>query len=132
MFLCPLSLSRKAMLDDIAVLTKGELISEELGVKLERVTLDMLGTCKKVRMDKPREQRPRNSCVLVGKRDRRDIGMAPLSQLLEPPASRILLGPNSAEDSASSMNEQGAQIAVPSFADAEQPCTSSARLLLWH
>jgi hypothetical protein len=47
MFLCPLSLSRKAMLEDIAVLTKGELISEELGVKLESVTLDMLGAGKK-------------------------------------------------------------------------------------
>src|ERR1700724_156444 len=43
---------RKAMLEDIAVLTAGELISEELGVKLESVTLDMLGTCKKVRIDK--------------------------------------------------------------------------------
>jgi chaperonin GroEL len=43
---------RKAMLEDIAILTKGELISEELGVKLEHVTLDMLGTCKKVHIDK--------------------------------------------------------------------------------
>ncbi|MSO92613.1 MAG: chaperonin GroEL [Rhodospirillales bacterium] len=39
---------RKAMLDDIAVLTKGEVISEELGIKLENVTLDMLGQAKKV------------------------------------------------------------------------------------
>jgi chaperonin GroEL len=43
---------RKAMLEDIAILTKGQLISEELGVKLESVTLDMLGTCKKVHIDK--------------------------------------------------------------------------------
>src|SRR6266478_5332589 len=43
---------RKAMLEDIAVLTKGELISEDLGIKLENVTLDMLGTAKKVRIDK--------------------------------------------------------------------------------
>src|SRR5436309_3432245 len=41
---------RKAMLEDIAVLTHGELISEDLGIKLENVTLDMLGTCKKVRI----------------------------------------------------------------------------------
>ncbi len=43
---------RKAMLDDIAVLTAGELISEELGTKLETVTLAMLGTAKKVLIDK--------------------------------------------------------------------------------
>jgi chaperonin GroEL len=39
---------RKAMLEDIAVLTKGEVISEDLGIKLENVTLEMLGTAKKV------------------------------------------------------------------------------------
>ena len=39
---------RKAMLEDIAVLTKGQVISEDLGIKLENVTLDMLGTAKKV------------------------------------------------------------------------------------
>ncbi|HYB56428.1 MAG TPA: chaperonin GroEL, partial [Alphaproteobacteria bacterium] len=39
---------RKAMLEDIAVLTKGEVISEELGIKLENVKLDMLGRAKKV------------------------------------------------------------------------------------
>src|ERR1700726_1745726 len=43
---------RKAMLEDIAVLTGGQLISEDLGIKLENVTLDMLGTAKKVRIDK--------------------------------------------------------------------------------
>jgi chaperonin GroEL len=43
---------RKAMLDDIAVLTAGQVISEELGVKLENVTLDMLGQAKKVLIDK--------------------------------------------------------------------------------
>src|SRR5438477_1519032 len=43
---------RKAMLEDIAALTGGEVISEELGIKLENVTLDMLGTAKKVRIDK--------------------------------------------------------------------------------
>ena len=43
---------RKAMLEDIAVLTSGQLISEDLGVKLENVTLDMLGRAKKVTIDK--------------------------------------------------------------------------------
>jgi len=43
---------RKAMLQDIAVLTGGSVISEELGVKLENVTLDMLGTAKRVEMSK--------------------------------------------------------------------------------
>jgi chaperonin GroEL len=39
---------RKAMLEDLAILTGGQLISEDLGIKLENVTLDMLGTTKKV------------------------------------------------------------------------------------
>jgi len=43
---------RKAMLEDIAVLTGGQVISEDLGIKLETVTLDMLGTSKKVRITK--------------------------------------------------------------------------------
>ena len=43
---------RKAMLEDIAVLTAGQLISEDLGIKLENVTLDMLGHAKRVRIDK--------------------------------------------------------------------------------
>ena len=43
---------RKAMLDDIAILTAGQLISEELGIKLENVTLQMLGRAKRVHIDK--------------------------------------------------------------------------------
>jgi len=43
---------RKAMLEDIAILTAGELISEDLGIKLESVTLGMLGTAKRVTIDK--------------------------------------------------------------------------------
>ncbi|AEP08715.1 chaperonin GroEL [Micavibrio aeruginosavorus] len=43
---------RKAMLEDMAVLTKGEVISEDLGIKLETVTLPMLGQAKKVRITK--------------------------------------------------------------------------------
>ncbi|MBB4211148.1 chaperonin GroEL [Rhodothalassium salexigens DSM 2132] len=43
---------RKAMLEDIAVLTGGQVVSEDLGIKLENVTVDMLGTAKKVSIDK--------------------------------------------------------------------------------
>jgi len=43
---------RKAMLQDIATLTSGDLISEDLGMKLENVTMDMLGTAKKVHINK--------------------------------------------------------------------------------
>ena len=43
---------RKAMLEDMAILTGGQVISEDLGIKLENVTLEMLGTAKKVRIDK--------------------------------------------------------------------------------
>jgi chaperonin GroEL len=43
---------RKEMLEDIAILTAGQTISEDLGVKLENVTLEMLGNAKRVRIDK--------------------------------------------------------------------------------
>ncbi len=43
---------RKAMLEDMAILTKGTVISEDIGIKLENVTLEMLGTAKKVRITK--------------------------------------------------------------------------------
>jgi chaperonin GroEL len=43
---------RKAMLEDIAILTGGEMISEDLGIKLENVTVGMLGTAKRVTIDK--------------------------------------------------------------------------------
>ncbi len=43
---------RKAMLEDIAILTGGTAISEDLGIKLENVTLNMLGRAKKVRIEK--------------------------------------------------------------------------------
>ncbi|WP_413990822.1 chaperonin GroEL [Labrys okinawensis] len=43
---------RKAMLEDIATLTAGQLISDDLGMKLENVTIDMLGRAKRVRIDK--------------------------------------------------------------------------------
>ncbi|MDM7956764.1 chaperonin GroEL, partial [Blastomonas sp.] len=43
---------RKAMLEDIAILTKGEMVSEDLGIKLESVTIGMLGEAKRVSIDK--------------------------------------------------------------------------------
>jgi len=43
---------RKAMLEDIAILTGGQVVSEELGMKLENITLDMLGTAKRVEITK--------------------------------------------------------------------------------
>jgi chaperonin GroEL len=58
---------RKAMLDDIAALTSGQVISEELGVKLENVTLDMLGKAKKVLIDKD------NTTIVEGAGKKDDI-----------------------------------------------------------
>ena len=43
---------RKAMLEDIAILTSGQVISEDLGIKLENVTLDMLGKAKRISINK--------------------------------------------------------------------------------
>ncbi len=58
---------RKAMLEDIAILTAGQLISEDIGVKLENVTLNMLGKAKKVRIDKE------NTTVIDGAGKKQDI-----------------------------------------------------------
>ncbi len=58
---------RKAMLEDIAILTGGQLISEEMGIKLENVTLDMLGTAKKVEISKE------NTTIIDGAGSKEDI-----------------------------------------------------------
>src|SRR6186997_2175727 len=58
---------RKAMLQDIAVLTGGQLISEELGIKLESVTVQMLGRAKKVVIDKE------NTTIVNGAGKKKDI-----------------------------------------------------------
>ena len=58
---------RKAMLGDIATLTAGEMISEDLGIKLESVTLGMLGEAKKVTIDKD------NTTIVDGAGDANDI-----------------------------------------------------------
>jgi chaperonin GroEL len=58
---------RKAMLEDIAILTAGQMIAEDLGIKLENVTLNMLGRAKKVRIEKE------NTTIIDGAGKRKDI-----------------------------------------------------------
>jgi len=58
---------RKAMLEDIAILTAGQVVSEDVGIKLENVTLAMLGRAKKVRIDKE------NTTIVDGNGDKKDI-----------------------------------------------------------
>ena len=58
---------RKAMLEDIAILTGGQMIAEDLGIKLENVTLDMLGRAKKVRIEKE------NTTIVEGAGKKSDI-----------------------------------------------------------
>jgi chaperonin GroEL len=58
---------RKAMLEDIAILTGGQVISEDLGIKLENVTIDMLGTAKKVTITKE------ETTIVDGVGDKADI-----------------------------------------------------------
>src|ERR1700719_2694362 len=58
---------RKAMLEDIAILTGGQVISEDLGIKLENVALDMLGQAKKVRVEKE------NTTIIDGAGKKADI-----------------------------------------------------------
>ncbi|MBN8912675.1 MAG: chaperonin GroEL [Rhizobiales bacterium] len=58
---------RKAMLEDIAILTGGTVISEDLGIKLETVTLDMLGRAKRVTIDKE------NTTIVDGSGKKADI-----------------------------------------------------------
>ena len=58
---------RKAMLEDIAILTSGQMISEELGIKLESVGLPMLGRAKRIRIDKE------NTTIIDGAGKKEDI-----------------------------------------------------------
>ncbi|AIQ88445.1 MULTISPECIES: chaperonin GroEL [Methylobacterium] len=58
---------RKAMLEDIAILTKGQMIAEDLGIKLENVTLPMLGRAKRVRIEKE------NTTIIDGVGEKADI-----------------------------------------------------------
>ena len=58
---------RKAMLEDIAILTAGTMIAEDLGIKLENVTLNMLGKAKRVRIEKE------NTTIINGSGAKKDI-----------------------------------------------------------
>jgi len=58
---------RKAMLEDIAILTAGQTISEDLGIKLENVTLEMLGRAKRIRIEKE------NTTIIDGAGAREEI-----------------------------------------------------------
>ncbi|CAN7707805.1 chaperonin GroEL [Bosea sp. LjRoot9] len=58
---------RKAMLEDLSILTAGQMISEDLGIKLETVTLAMLGRAKKVRIEKE------NTTIIDGAGKKKDI-----------------------------------------------------------
>src|SRR5512147_1590341 len=58
---------RKAMLEDIAILTSGQMIAEDLGIKLESVTLNMLGRAKKVRIEKE------NTTIIDGAGKKKEI-----------------------------------------------------------
>jgi len=58
---------RKSMLEDIAILTGGQVISDDLGIKFESVTLDMLGRAKKVRIEKE------NTTIIAGAGKKTDI-----------------------------------------------------------
>ena len=58
---------RKAMLEDIAILTGGQMIAEDLGIKLENVTLPMLGKAKRVRIEKE------NTTIIDGTGNKKDI-----------------------------------------------------------
>ena len=58
---------RKAMLEDIAVLTAGQVISEDLGLKLENTTVDMLGKAKKIIVDKE------NTTIIEGAGNQKDV-----------------------------------------------------------
>ncbi len=58
---------RKAMLEDLAILTGGQVISEDLGIKLENVSIDMLGTAKRVELTKE------NTTIVGGAGKKKDI-----------------------------------------------------------
>jgi len=58
---------RKAMLEDIAILTDGQVVSEEKGMKLENITIDMLGRAEKVKVDKE------NTTIINGAGNQKDV-----------------------------------------------------------
>ncbi len=65
---------RKAMLEDLAILTGGKVVAEELGLKLENITLDDLGRCKRIVMDK-------DNTTIVGGAGKKDAIQARVAQI---------------------------------------------------
>ena len=60
-------IEEKAMLEDIAILTGGQVISEDLGIKLENVKIGDLGSAKKVKIDKE------NNAIVAGEGKKADL-----------------------------------------------------------
>ena len=112
---------RKAMLEDIAVLTAGTMIAEDLGIKLENVTLQMLGRAKRVRIEKE------NTTIIEGAGKKQDIEgrIAQIKALSCRPPQGLRRAENlradAAIDKASDMN-------VGRFARRER-CAQAPRLL---
>ena len=79
---------RKAMLEDIAIVTGGQVISEDLGIKLENVKLNMLGTAKKVRITKD------DTTIIDGAGKKADIQarVGQIKQQIEETTSRLRQG----------------------------------------
>ena len=73
---------RKAMLEDIAILTSGTMVSADLGIKLENVTVSMLGRAKKVMIDKE------NTTIVSGSGKKADI-QGRISQIIQGRISQI-------------------------------------------
>ena len=108
---------RKAMLGDIAILTGGQVISEEVGLKLENTTLDLLGRARKVVVDKD------NTTIVEGAGDRgRGQGPDRPDQARDR-GHRLRLGPGEAAGAAG----QARPAASPSSRSAPPPRSSSRR-----
>jgi chaperonin GroEL len=78
---------RKAMLEDIAILTGGQVISEDLGIKLENVTLDMLGRAKRVSITK--EKPPSSTAPARRSRHRRPFSQIKRRSRKPPPTTTV-------------------------------------------
>lgn len=79
-----------------------------------------------------RQKGPDDTGIFVGEGYGRDIGMSPFSEFVEPTASRILLAPRSTQRGACAMDQQGALVAIASFADTKQTIAAATRSLLGH
>lgn len=101
---------RKAMLEDIAILTGGQVISEDLGMKLENTTLQMLGRANKVTVDKE------NTTIIEGKGQTKEI-QGRIGQIKN--KSKILL-PNMTKKN-SKKDSQNSRVVLRSFTSERLP-----------